>query len=123
MKNMQFKVFASTTVAAVAAFSAATADCFTPAPIMFDTPAENDRGAMILGNGELGALAWVSADGTLHTVLQNSDSWNEGGRHVKTGALSASVAPSAGANLSADTSSWISDTSSNQARPEPRTAR
>ena len=58
-----------------------------PQPIVFDSPAENDRGSMILGNGELGAIAWVSADGTLHTVLQNSDSWNEGGRHVKTGAI------------------------------------
>ena len=63
------------------------AQVWTPQPVVFDTPAENDRGAMILGNGELGALAWVSADGTLHTVLQNSDSWNEGGRHVKTGAI------------------------------------
>ena len=59
----------------------------TPKPIVFDTPAENDRGAMILGNGELGALAWVSADGTLHTVLQRSDTWNEAARHVKAGAI------------------------------------
>ncbi|MBQ8112277.1 MAG: hypothetical protein IJ146_03635, partial [Kiritimatiellae bacterium] len=67
-------------VAAVQAFAA-------PQPIVFDTPAENDRGAMILGNGELGALAWVSADGTLHTVLQRSDTWNEAARHVKAGAI------------------------------------
>ena len=46
-----------------------------------------DRGAMILGNGELGALAWVSSDGTLHTVLQRSDTWNEAARHVKVGAI------------------------------------
>ena len=58
-----------------------------PAPIVFETPAENDRGAMILGNGELGALAWVSSDGTLHTVLQRSDTWNEAARHVKVGAI------------------------------------
>ena len=60
-------------------------DC--PAPITFETPAENDRGAMILGNGELGALAWISSDGTLHTVLQRSDTWNEAARHVKVGAI------------------------------------
>ena len=58
-----------------------------PAPIVFETPAENDRGAMILGNGELGALAWISSDGTLHTVLQRSDTWNEAARHVKVGAI------------------------------------
>ena len=66
---------------------AVAAQGWMPQPVVFDTPAESDRGAMILGNGELGALAWVSAEGTLHTVLQNSDSWNEGGRHVKTGAI------------------------------------
>jgi len=60
---------------------------YAPAPIVFESPAENDRGAMILGNGELGALAWVSSDGTLHTVLQRSDTWNEAARHVKVGAI------------------------------------
>ena len=58
-----------------------------PKPIVFDTPAEDENGVMVLGNGEVGATAWLGADGTLHTVLQNSDSWNEGGRHVKTGAI------------------------------------
>ena len=58
-----------------------------PAPVVFDTPADDEKGVMILGNGELGATAWLGADGVLHTVLQNSDSWNEGGRHVKTGAI------------------------------------
>jgi hypothetical protein len=74
-------------LAAVVALGVAAVASGAPRPLVFDSPAENDRGAMILGNGELGALAWVSADGTLHTVLQNSDSWNEGGRHVKTGAI------------------------------------
>ena len=58
-----------------------------PAPIVFDTPAADEKGMMVLGNGEVGAMAWLDAAGTLHTVLQNSDSWNEGGRHVKTGAI------------------------------------
>ena len=74
-------------VSAMAA--AAVATCVyahSPAPVVFDSPAEDDRGIMVLGNGEVGATAWLGADGVLHTVLQNSDSWNEGGRHVKTGA-------------------------------------
>ena len=58
-----------------------------PAPIVFDTPAADEMGIMVLGNGEVGATAWLDAAGVLHTVLQNSDSWNEGGRHVKTGAI------------------------------------
>ena len=58
-----------------------------PAPVVFDTPAKDEKGIMVLGNGEVGATAWLDAAGTLHTVLQNSDSWNEGGRHVKTGAI------------------------------------
>ncbi|MBP5321706.1 MAG: hypothetical protein J6334_12025, partial [Kiritimatiellae bacterium] len=60
---------------------------YLPPPLVFDSPAESDRGAMILGNGEVGAIAWVSADGTLHTVLQRSDTWNEAGGHVKAGAI------------------------------------
>ena len=66
---------------------AAVALAYAPEPIVFDTPAPDEKGVMVLGNGEVGATAWLDADGTLHTVLQNSDSWNEGGRHVKTGAI------------------------------------
>ena len=58
-----------------------------PRPVVFETPADDELGAMVLGNGELCALAWITPDGALHTVLQHSDSWNEGGRHVKTGAI------------------------------------
>ena len=72
---------------AAVVFAAIEAAGYAPAPITFDSPAENDRGSMILGNGELGANAWISADGTLHTVLQRSDTWNEGARHVKAGAI------------------------------------
>ena len=75
-------------VLAMAAAAVATcAYAHSPAPVVFDSPAEDDRGIMVLGNGEVGATAWLGADGVLHTVLQNSDSWNEGGRHVKTGAV------------------------------------
>ncbi len=77
-------------IAALAAFSlqlAILAADYEPAPIVFGTPAANEKGIMVLGNGEVGATAWLDAAGTLHTVLQNSDSWNEGGRHVKTGAI------------------------------------
>ena len=66
---------------------AACASGYVPEPVVFDTPSANEKGIMVLGNGEVGATAWIGADGTLHTVLQNSDSWNEGGRHVKTGAI------------------------------------
>ena len=70
------------------AMASTTALCgWAPAPIVFDTPSADENGIMVLGNGEVGATAWIGADGVLHTVLQNSDSWNEGGRHVKTGAV------------------------------------
>jgi len=72
---------------AVGVGGVAMAGPFAPAPIVFNTPAENDRGSMCLGNGEVAALAWVSKDGTLHTVLQRSDCWNEAGQHVKIGGL------------------------------------
>ena len=71
----------------VSAGLAAAVLAYAPAPVVFDTPATDEKGMMVLGNGEVGAMAWLDAAGTLHTVLQNSDSWNEGGRHVKTGAI------------------------------------
>ena len=71
----------------VSAGLAAAAFAYAPTSIVFDTPAADEKGMMVLGNGEVGAMAWLDAAGTLHTVLQNSDSWNEGGRHVKTGAI------------------------------------
>ena len=71
----------------ISAGIAAAALAYAPAPVVFDTPAKDEKGIMVLGNGEVGATAWLDAAGTLHTVLQNSDSWNEGGRHVKTGAI------------------------------------
>ncbi len=76
--------------AAFLALAFGVASCvlaYAPAPVVFDTPAKDEKGIMVLGNGEVGATAWLDAAGTLHTVLQNSDSWNEGGRHVKTGAI------------------------------------
>ena len=84
MNNKAIRVLCA--IAAVSAHVALAAD-FAPAPVVFDTPAVNEKGIMVLGNGEVGATAWIGADGVLHTVLQNSDSWNEGGRHVKTGAV------------------------------------
>ena len=71
----------------ISAGIAAAALAYAPAPVVFDMPAKDEKGIMVLGNGEVGATAWLDAAGTLHTVLQNSDSWNEGGRHVKTGAI------------------------------------
>lgn len=58
---------------AIGAAVATGALAYAPAPVVFDTPAADEKGAMILGNGEVGALAWITADGTLHTILQGSD--------------------------------------------------
>ncbi len=60
---------------------------YVPPSVVFNAPAKDESGAMLLGNGVVGATAWVDEEGVLHTVLQHSDSWNEGGRHVKTGAI------------------------------------
>ena len=79
---------AAASAAAFIAFACSgEASASRPEPIVFDTPAADETGVMVLGNGEVGVNAWLDAAGTLHTVLQNSDSWNEGGRHVKTGAI------------------------------------
>lgn len=79
----------SFTLVVAVAVSAFSADMFhyTPPSIVYDTPAINENGVMILGNGEVGATAWIDGDGTLHSVFQRTDSWNEGGQHVKVGAI------------------------------------
>ena len=84
---MNVKLSVATTLCMATTAVAWGAAEHVPTPIVFNTPAEDEKGVMVLGNGELGATAWLGVDGTLHTVLQNSDSWNEGGRHVKTGAI------------------------------------
>ena len=38
------------------------------ATLAFATPAADDRGAMLLGNGEIGETAWIDAQGTLECV-------------------------------------------------------
>ncbi len=88
MKCVMFSAAIAVSMIAHNAFAeSATPRAYAPAPVVFDTPAKDEKGIMVLGNGEVGATAWLDAAGTLHTVLQNSDSWNEGGRHVKTGAI------------------------------------
>ncbi|MBR4171263.1 MAG: hypothetical protein IKR48_06390 [Kiritimatiellae bacterium] len=88
--NLKTLLIMATVISAIDSVAAVSADGgaqWTPDPIVFDTPAADEKGVMILGNGEVGATVWLSSDGTLHSVFQNSDSWNEGGRHIKTGAI------------------------------------
>ena len=46
---------------------AVSAFAYAPAPVVFDTPAKDEKGIMVLGNGEVGATAWLDASGTLHS--------------------------------------------------------
>ena len=39
-------------------------------PVVFDSPAENDRGLMILGNGEVGSIVWISKDAPRQTTVE-----------------------------------------------------
>lgn len=41
----------------VSAGFVAVALAYAPAPIVFDTPAADEKGMMVLGNGEVGAMA------------------------------------------------------------------
>jgi hypothetical protein len=55
---------------AVISVVAAEVSHYTPPSIVYDTPSADENGAMILGNGEIGATAWIDGEGTLHSVFQ-----------------------------------------------------
>lgn len=57
------------------------------ATLVFATPAADDRGAMLLGNGEIGETAWIDAQGTLECVPQRGDCWDETLCHPKMGTV------------------------------------
>ncbi|MCW1925687.1 DUF5703 domain-containing protein [Luteolibacter arcticus] len=60
---------------------------------VWSTPSQNDRGAMPLGNGEVGLTLWVEADGDLQFYISRTDSRTELDRLVKLGKVRLNLSP------------------------------
>lgn len=60
---------------------------------VWTSPSQNDRGAMPLGNGEVGIMLWVQADGDLQFYISRTDSRSELDRLVKLGVVRLNLSP------------------------------
>ncbi|WP_347242731.1 DUF5703 domain-containing protein [Thermogutta sp.] len=61
--------------------------------VEWQTPSEDCRGSMPLGNGEVAVNAWIEKDGSLRLYLARSDSWDEYGRLLKIGRVRFRIHP------------------------------
>ncbi len=55
--------------------------------VVWDSPSEDSRGSMPIGNGDIGANVWVEPSGDLLLLLSKSDAWDEVSRLAKLGKL------------------------------------
>ncbi|MGV8096550.1 MAG: DUF5703 domain-containing protein [Mangrovibacterium sp.] len=61
--------------------------------VVWNTPPENSRGSMPIGNGDTGSNVWVEPNGELCILLSKTDCWSENGRLLKLGKLRLSMNP------------------------------
>ena len=62
--------------------------------VEWQSPSEDCRGSMPLGNGEVAINAWIEKDGSLLLYLARSDAWDEYGRLFKLGRVRFRLQPS-----------------------------
>ena len=60
--------------------------------VVWDSPSENARGSMPLGNGDISLNAWVEADGDLIFYIGKTDAWDDNSRLLKLGRVRISLA-------------------------------
>ncbi|MCF7973492.1 MAG: DUF5703 domain-containing protein, partial [Phycisphaerae bacterium] len=53
--------------------------------LVWTSPSQDSRGAMPIGNGEVGANVWVETNGDLLFYLSRTDAWSENCRLLKLG--------------------------------------
>lgn len=61
--------------------------------VLWDSPSEQAYDAMPLGNGRMGMLVSVTADGKIHLVVSHVDAWSEAHRLLKLGLVTVTLAP------------------------------
>jgi hypothetical protein len=63
-------------------------DAFTAGcNVVWDTPGENSRASVPIGNGDIGANVWVTSGGELYVLISKTDAWSENGQLLKIGRL------------------------------------
>ncbi|MCY2989300.1 MAG: DUF5703 domain-containing protein [Planctomycetota bacterium] len=58
-----------------------------PYNVVWDSPSDDARGSMPLGNGDISLNAWVEPGGDLLFYIGKTDSWDDNGRLLKIGRL------------------------------------
>lgn len=71
-----------------------------PYDVVWNTPSQDSRGSMPLGNGELALNAWVEPSGDLRLLIGRSDSYSEISRLLKVGLLRVRLSPNPFQNAS-----------------------
>jgi hypothetical protein len=61
--------------------------------VKWDSPSDNARGSMPLGNGDITLNAWAEKDGSILFYIGKSDSWAENGRLLKVGRIRVRISP------------------------------
>lgn len=80
--------------AAAMAGSASAPDALDACNVIFTTPSADASGAMPLGNGSLGASAWIEPSGDLVFYLNHTDTFSEASRLLKIGKVRVKFSPS-----------------------------
>lgn len=65
--------------------------------VEWDSPSEECRGSMPLGNGQVAINAWIEPDGSILFYIARSDAWDEYGRLLKLGKVRVKLDPMPGA--------------------------
>jgi len=61
--------------------------------VVWDTPSKDHNGSMPIGNGDIGANAWVEPGGDLVLLLSKTDAWSENCRLLKLGRMRLKLSP------------------------------
>jgi alpha-L-fucosidase 2 len=61
--------------------------------IVWETPSEDSRGSMPIGNGDIGANVWVEQNGDPLFYLSKTDTWSENCRLLKLGKVRVALTP------------------------------
>ncbi|HCV25217.1 MAG TPA: hypothetical protein DGN59_17295, partial [Candidatus Latescibacteria bacterium] len=72
-------------LAATAICTAGATDAMDGGKLAWNSPSQDSRGSMPIGNGEVGANVWVEPNGDLLFYLSKTDAWSENCRLLKLG--------------------------------------
>ncbi len=61
--------------------------------VVWNSPSEDSRGSMPVGNGDITANVWAEADGTFSFYIGKSDTWSEATRLLKVGKVKVQISP------------------------------